>query len=63
MVKEIPQIRAKEFEGRGASMKCKEAFALLGYRLQLPRLDWSAGKKGGICVSLYRCNRLAASGP
>jgi hypothetical protein len=35
-------------------MKYGEAFEKLGYRLEAPRLDWSASNDSGVCVSLWR---------
>jgi hypothetical protein len=31
-----------------------EAFEKLGYRLDTPRLDWSAANERGVCISLWR---------
>jgi hypothetical protein len=35
-------------------MQYGEAFAKLGYNLQVPRQDWSAEKEDGICITLWR---------
>lgn len=35
-------------------MKYGEAFEKLGYRLETPRLDWSAVNEQGVCISLWR---------
>lgn len=35
-------------------MKFSEAFARLGYKLDLPRQDWSAENGRGVCISLWR---------
>jgi hypothetical protein len=35
-------------------MKFAEAFNRLGYRLEVPRLDWSAQNDDGVCLSLWR---------
>ena len=35
-------------------MKFTEAFNRLGYRLPVPRTDWSAESEFGICLSLWR---------
>ena len=35
-------------------MKFVEAFNALGYRVEAPRHDWSASKKNGVCLALWR---------
>lgn len=35
-------------------MKFAEAFKALGYRLAIPRTDWSAENERGVCISLWR---------
>jgi hypothetical protein len=35
-------------------MKYSEAFNRLGYKLDVPRLDWSAANETGVCISLWR---------
>ena len=35
-------------------MQYGEAFAKLGYRLDAPRLDWSAENSTGVCITLWR---------
>lgn len=35
-------------------MQYGEAFAKLGYQLAVPRLDWSAERPDGICITLWR---------
>lgn len=35
-------------------MKFSEAFNRLGYKLEVPRLDWSATNENGVCISLWR---------
>jgi hypothetical protein len=35
-------------------MKFLEAFSNLGYQVAAPRQDWSAEKRDGVCISLWR---------
>lgn len=35
-------------------MQFVEAFEALGYSVEVPRQDWSAGKPDGICISLWK---------
>lgn len=35
-------------------MKYSEAFAALGYQLEIPRQDWSAENDDGVCLSLWQ---------
>lgn len=35
-------------------MRYSEAFNRLGYKLDIPRLDWSAANETGVCISLWR---------
>jgi hypothetical protein len=35
-------------------MKFSEAFNKLGYKLAVPRTDWSASNDAGVCLSLWR---------
>lgn len=46
-------VPAPTFSTQG-HMLYSEAFQKLGYRLVRPRLDWTASKDDGICVSLWK---------
>lgn len=35
-------------------MRYGEAFSKLGYRLEVPRQDWTAEKATGVCITLWR---------
>src|SRR5438128_110283 len=39
---------------RSIDMQYAEAFDKLGYRLDVPRQDWSAEKLDGVCISIWK---------
>ncbi|MDY0885409.1 hypothetical protein ACFPL7_24225 [Dongia soli] len=43
-------------------MRYTEAFAKLGYKVELPRQDYTAASERGVCITVWRCELKTRKG-